>query len=149
LIEKTGAAGVMGRVNATGRGYGCQPNAYYMTLSTNGASELYIVTEDRNVKPKLLASAKLANIYTNKWHKMSLQFSGATIKGLVDNVTVLQASDTTFLRGMAGLLTTDESPGRTTAQFDNFIIRPIGAAVPRARRIAKGVLPIYTKQKVL
>jgi galactosylceramidase len=144
-IENDGSAGIMGRVNATGQGYGCQPNAYFMTMSVQGDCDLYVVTEDRKVKPKLLASGKLTNIKVNEWHNIKMRFSGSTIQGFINNARVLQATDTTYAKGMIGLLTTDENPKRTTAQFDNLVINEIGKNTSKARSIAQGVKPIYKK----
>jgi galactosylceramidase len=135
----------MGRINATGQGYGCQPNAYYMTLSAQGDCELYVVMEDRKVKPKLLASGKVIGVKANNWHNVKLQFSGSNITGFVDNVQVLQAIDKTYAKGMIGLMTTDENPKRTTAQFDNIVINAMNKTIPAARNIAKNVSPIYKK----
>jgi len=114
-----------------------------MTMSAQGDCGLYVVTEDSKVRPRLLASGKVKNVSANKWHTMKLSFSGSTIKGFVDHVEVLHATDTSFTKEMAGLLTTDEDDGRTTAQFDNLIIKAIGGAVPKPRGIVKGVYPIY------
>jgi len=136
-IENEGSAGVMGRVNATGSGYGTQPNAYYMTLSSQGNVGLYVVTQDRNVPAKLLASGKVNKSIANSWHNLSLQFSGNTIKGVVDNVTVFQVSDNTYSHGMAGLMTTDENTKRTTAQFDNLKVNAIGKPNSSARTLTK------------
>ena len=142
-IENEGSAGVMGRVNATGSGYGTQPNAYYMTLSSQGNVGLYVVTQDRNVPAKLLASGKVNKSIANSWHNLSLQFSGNTIKGVVDNVTVFQVSDNTYSHGMAGLMTTDENTKRTTAQFDNLKVNAIGKPNSSARTLTKDYSPIY------
>jgi galactosylceramidase len=142
-IENEGSAGVMGRVNATGSGYGTQPNAYYMTLSSQGNVGLYVVTQDRNVPAKLLASGKVNKPIANSWHNLSLQFSGNTIKGVADNVTVFQVSDNTYSHGMAGLMTTDENTKRTTAQFDNLKVNAIGKPNSSARTLTKDYSPIY------
>lgn len=144
-LENGSAAGIMGRVNATGQGYGCQPNAYYMTMTAQGDCELYLVTEDREVKSKLLASGKVPVNKANNWHNVKLQFSGSSITGFVDNVQVLQATDKTYAKGMIGLITTDENPKRATAQFDNIVINAMNKTIPAARNIAKGVSPIYKK----
>jgi len=144
-IEHEGAAGIMGRVNATGEGYGCQPNAYYMTISTQGDCGLYIVTEDRKVKPKLLATGKVGNIQADQWHKVKLRFSGSSIQGFVDNSPVLQAIDNTYKTGMAGLMTVDENTKRTTAQFDNLLIKSPDTTSPPARQLPKNFHPMYAK----
>lgn len=143
LIENKGSAGLMGRVNATGQGYGCKPNAYYMTLSSEGNCALYVTTQDVKVEPTLLASGKSANIGPNQWHTLQLRFSGSTIEGFVDKVPVLKAVDTTFTKGMAGLLTIDENGKRVTAQFDNLKINAVGASISNPRVIPKDVSPIY------
>lgn len=142
-IENQGAAGIMGRVNATGRGYGCQPNAYYMIVSAQGDCGLYMVTEDMKVNPKLLASQKVANVKANQWHTVKLSFSGATIRGFIDNAPVLQATDATYKKGMAGLLTLDDKTKRCTAQFDNLFIKAAAESAPPARSSTKGFSPIY------
>ena len=56
---------------------------------------------------------------------MYFTFSEKTIKGFVDNVLVLQASDNTYSHGMAGLMTVDESTKRSTAQFDNLKVNAV------------------------
>jgi galactosylceramidase len=143
LIENYGTAGLMGRVNATGEGYGSKPNAYYLTMSSRGVCALYVTTQDKDAKPKLLATGKAANISANQWHKMKLSFSGSKIEAFVDNVRVLQTTDGTFTKGMAGLLTVDENSKRCTAQFDNLVINSVGGVLPKPRVLAKGVYSIY------
>jgi galactosylceramidase len=136
FIETNGTAGIMGRVNATGQGYGCQPNAYYMTISSQGDCDLYLVTQDRKQKPKLLASAK-PGTKANEWYKMKLRFTGSSIQAFIDDKQVLQAVDTSFAKGMAGIMTLDENPKRTTAQFDNIVINAVGSTMPKARTLSK------------
>jgi galactosylceramidase len=142
-IENEGSAGVMGRINATGTGYGTQPNAYYMTLSSQGNVGLYVVTQDRKTPAKLLASGMVDKPIANSWLNLSLQFYGNTIKGLVDNVKVFDVSDNTYSHGMAGLMTSDENTKRTTAQFDNLKINAIGKRDSSPRTLTKGFRPIY------
>lgn len=142
-IENEGSAGVMGRVNATGTGYGSQPNAYYMTLSAQGKVGIYVVTQDLKIPAKLLVSGKLPIQASNSWHRISLTFSEKIIKGFVDNVQVLQASDNTYSHGMAGLMTVDESTKRSTAQFDNLKVNAIDKSNTLPRRLAKGFRPMY------
>jgi len=144
-IENEGSAGIMGRVNATGSGYGTQPNAYYMTLSTSGNVGLYVVTQDRKVPEKLLASGKLDKPAVNTWHNLKLQFNGNIIKGVVDHEQVFQVTDNTYSHGMAGLMTSDENTKRTTAQFDNLDINAIGKPHRSPRKLAKDFRPIYSE----
>lgn len=124
MIDNQGAAGVMGRVNGTGYGFGVQPNAYYLTLSDSGICSLYVVSQDEKVKPKLLASKKLPRIKPNQWHRLGLKFKTAQISGMIDGKTVLAVLDTTYKTGMAGLITMDAPDGiqRTIASFDNLKI---------------------------
>jgi len=143
FIEKEGSAGIMGRVNATGTGYGSQPNAYYLTLSEHGNLNLYVVTEDRKVPAKLLTSAKVDKPAVNRWRKLSLQFSGDTIRGFIDNQQLLQVNDNTYTHGMAGLMALDENIKRTTAQFDNLKVNAIGKSNTTPRTLPKGFRPIY------
>jgi galactosylceramidase len=43
-LEQSGWAGVMGRVNNVGYGYGCVPNGYYLRLAADGTCSLYAST---------------------------------------------------------------------------------------------------------
>ncbi|SEA58000.1 galactosylceramidase [Arachidicoccus rhizosphaerae] len=141
-IEHKGAAGIMGKVNATGYGFGVQPNAYYMTLSDSGRLALYVVSQDEKVPPRELAAASVKDIRADQWHRLTLVFEGAQITGLLDGKMQLRVSDSTYKSGMAGLMTLDmpmEKAGagqaengesasyRTVAEFDNLYIAPVSA----------------------
>src|SRR5208283_2558763 len=41
LLDQGGCAGVMGRVNNVGGGYGCVPKGYYLLLAADGVCSLY------------------------------------------------------------------------------------------------------------
>jgi galactosylceramidase len=142
-LENGGWAGVMGRVNHTGTGYGCVPKGYYLRLAADGSCALFAATQERNTGAgKQLATGQVANIAGQQWHNVKLQFSGTTITGFVDGVQVLTATDSLYPAGMAGLITGDVRD-RNTALFDNLLINAVGAATPQPTTFAPTQTPIY------
>ena len=142
--DNEGWAGIMGRVSSTGTGYGCKPDGYYMTLSTDGTCSLYVSKKDEKDKTGiLLAEGKAPNILENQWHNLMLRFSGSTISGFVDNKQILTATDTTFPEGMAGLVSGSKNNTNNIAMFDNLMIKSPGAAVPEPTAFSQKIIPIY------
>ena len=118
----TGWAGIMGRVNSTGDGYGNTPNGYYMTLSPTGA---WTFNRSAFNGGTTAISNGQATLATGPWHNLQLVFQGTTIKGLVDTTQVFSVTDTTYGKGNVGLATL----AGTTAQFD-LIVNTVGGATP-------------------
>jgi len=142
-LDNGGWAGVMGRVNHTGTGYGCVPKGYYLRLAVDGSCALFAATQERNADAgKQLATGQAANVAGRQWHNVKLQFSGTTITGFVDGVQVLTATDSLYSSGMAGLIT-GEVRERNTALFDNLLINAVGAAAPKPTVFAPTQTPIY------
>ena len=162
-LDNGGWAGVMGRVNNVGDGYGCAPKGYYLRLSADGTCNLVTVNGkagevelgDKENQARLLAAGNsgekgekqmaagtAANVAGNQWHNVKLQFSGSTITGFVDGAPVLSVTNTLYSRGMAGLITGDTG-NRNTAFFDNLLINAVGAATPKPTVFAKNQSPIY------
>jgi galactosylceramidase len=162
-LDHGGWAGVMGRVNHVGDGYGCAPRGYYLRLAADGSYALVTVNGkagavelgdkeyqerfrtagnagEKGEKQMVAGTAK--NFATNQWHNVKLQFSGATITGFVDGVPVLSTTNRTYSHGMAGLVTGDNQT-RNTACFDNLLITAVGAATPRPTMFSKKQSPIY------
>ena len=145
-IENSGTVGLMGRLNGTGYGYGGNPDGYYITVSSNGKCDMYVITQkDTTHQGKLLASEKLYNVLGNQWHTIKLQFSGSEITGFVDGIKVIQTVDSTFSHGMTGLMILDENKIRCTAQFDNIVINSLNGILPLPRKLPKNVNSIYKK----
>jgi len=143
-LDNGGWAGVMGRVNNTGSGYGCTPKAYYMRLGADGACSLYAATQARNaVDGNQLATGTAKNVAGKQWHNVKLQFQGSTITGFVDGVEVVKATDTLYGSGMAGLITGGSATVRNTALFDNLIINTVGGAKPQPTVFAADKNPMY------
>jgi hypothetical protein len=91
---------------------------------------------------KPMAAGTAANVASNQWHNVKLQFSGNLITGLVDGAQVLSVTNNLYSHGMAGLITGDTS-NRNTAFFDNLLINAVGAATPKPTVFAKNRSPIY------
>ena len=97
LLDNGGWAGVMGRVNNVGTGYGTVPKGYYIRLAADGTCALFAATQARNAGAGTqLATATVPNFSQNQWHNVKLRFSGTTITGLVDDTAVLTATDTLY-----------------------------------------------------
>ncbi len=143
-LDGGGWAGVMGRVNDTGSGYGCAPKGYYARLAADGTCALYVSTQaPSSVAGTLLATGRVPKVAGRQWHRLSLRFSGTTISALVDGAQVLLASDTTYARGLAGLVTGGEADSRNTACFDNLAIGPVGATPAAATAFSPDQRPMY------
>ena len=143
LLDGGGWAGVMGRVNNVGTGYGCTPKGYYLRLTADGHCALYATTQAKNeTDGNQLAAGMVSHVAGNQWHNVKLQFSGPILSGFVDGARVLSVTNNLYSRGMAGLVTGD-SKTRNTACFDNLLINAVGAATPKPTKFAREQLPIY------
>jgi len=163
LLENGGWAGVMGRVNNVGDGYGCAPKGYYLRLKQNGTCSLVAINGkageiepgDKEHQAALRASGSsgergekqmntctLENFDANRWHNVKLKFSGTTITGFVDGSQIFSATNSLYSHGMAGLVTGDDEI-RSTACFDNLLINPPGGKTPEARSSKLCQIPIY------
>jgi galactosylceramidase len=161
-LDNGGWAGVMGRVNNVGDGYGCVPKGYYLRLAADGSCALVTISGravkvelgDKEHQARLRAAGNsgekggnqmaigTANITGNQWHNVKLQFSGDRITGLVDGAQVLSMTNNLYSHGMAGLITGDRET-RNTACFDNLLINAVGAATPKPTVFTKNQSPIY------
>ena len=164
-LDNGGWAGVMGRINNVGDGYGCVPKGYYLRLAADGTCSLVAI--DGKAGPvdlgdkehqealrlasntaekgeKQVVAGMVKDFSTNQWHNVKLQFSGATITGFVDGAQVFTTTNQFSSHGMAGVVTGDNK-ARNTACFDNLLINAVGAATPKATVFAKDQTPIYKR----
>ncbi len=147
------SAGVMGRVNNVGTGYGCAPKGYLLQLGDDGRCRLVVVrgekdnskaaSDDHSGGEKLLGEVQLPNVGPGQWHNLKLRFAGSGIAGLVDGQAVLEVSDTLYPSGMAGLMAGGQGKKLSTPYFDNLLIKRVGAPVPPPASAAPGQTPIY------
>jgi galactosylceramidase len=167
LLTNDAAAGVMGRVNDVGNGYGCTPKGYYLRVSPDGAYALIAIdgkagpqdigdkenqerlkAEAAAGKPRAqgeqgVATGRLMGFDRTKWHTVKLEFSGDTINGYIDGQKVVATKDTHFSHGMAGLVACDHAKEFSTAYFDNLKIARVGDGDPSADAGTKKSVPIY------
>ena len=148
-LNKDGWAGIMGRIIATGNGWGCKPSGYYMSMSADGTCSLYVSRQDekQNEPGTLLATGKVANIAANQWHSVMLSFSGTTITGFVDKTKVLTAIDSTFSEGMVGLVSGSNEKTNNIAMFDNLLINTLKGTLPSPIVFSEKVYPMYKPDK--
>ncbi|MCX6238016.1 MAG: galactosylceramidase [Bacteroidia bacterium] len=144
-FNNEGWAGILGRIIATGTGYGCKPSGYYMNLLADGTCSLYISKQDEknNEMGTLLASGKTSNIAANQWQSLMLRFSGSAIAGFVNNIQVLTATDPTFSEGMVGLVAGSINKKYNSALFDNLMIKPLHSKTPAPAVFSGKVHPMY------
>lgn len=145
-LDGGGAAGVMGRVNNVGYGYGCVPKGYYMELAEDGGCKLYAATQSTNdfAGSQLLATGAAANVSSNQWHNVQLRFLGNVISGFVDGTQICSVTNALYSRGMAGLIAGEDPERRNTASFDNLLITAPGASAPAATVFSANQSPIYS-----
>ena len=158
-------AGVMGRINHVGTGYGFIPKGYFFQMSDNGRCQLVVVRGKKDKKKpvgdaeqqrliavgknegeggeKVLAEVQLHNLQPNQWHKLTLRLQGSTLTGLVDEREVLTATDSLYSHGMAGLLAGGGRTKLSMPYYDDIVINAIGAPLPEAASTGRGQLPLY------
>jgi len=159
------SAGVMGRVKDVGTGYGFIPKGYFLQLGDDGQCRLIVVRgkEDKKKRvgdaeqqailkaemndggggEKVLGTVRLLNITARQWHNLKLRFEGSAITGLVDDKPVLSATDSLYIRGMAGLLAGGDKKKLSMPYFDNLLINGIDAPVPNPSAAMPGRSAIY------
>ena len=163
FLDNGGWAGVMGRVNNVGDGYGCVPKGYYLQLTADGTCTLVVINGKAGAEElgdkehqaalrlagnsgeqgeKQMVTGAAKNFDAHQWHNLKLQFAGNVITGFVDGTQVLCATNSLFSHGMAGLVTGD-TKDRNTACFDNLLINAVGAATPKPTKFASNQSPIY------
>ena len=157
-------AGIVGRINHVGSGWGIVPKGYLFELGADGKCSLNLVRgiKEQNQRTgdaeqqalikagkdeaeggeKDLATIGLSGIKPNTWHTMKLRFDGITITGFIDGKHVLQTTDRFYSHGMAGLIV---GGGKTFSMpyFDNFIVKSLHKSIPNPSLPAPGQLPIY------
>ncbi|MEU8271956.1 ricin-type beta-trefoil lectin domain protein, partial [Sphaerisporangium sp. NPDC049002] len=117
LLEQAGYVKLIGR-GGTQRYDPAGQNAYYLQVSDSGAWSIQRNTTANAVTT--LRGGTVAALGTNRWHTLSLGFSGSTITAKIDGTTVGTVTDATWGAGQVGIGT-----GATeTAQFDNLSITP-------------------------
>ena len=159
------AAGVMGRINDVGSGYGFIPKGYYLQLDDKGDCKLVVVrgkidkkalvgdaeqqaliknSKDESVGgKKVLASVRLSAISSGKWYNLKLRFKGDEITGFVDGKQVIKIADELYAHGMAGLLAEQYKDKLSTPYFDNLCITPVGKSVSESTVVPVVHTPIY------
>jgi galactosylceramidase len=149
-LENGGAAGVMGRLSNVGTGYGCVARGYYLRLSADGTCALFLSGQSgargagaQPAEGTQLANGKAANIAANQWHNLKLQMAGANLKGFVDGVEILSATNSASAKGMAGLCAGENPNARSAADFDNLLINAVGAPTPKPTVFAASQTPMY------
>jgi galactosylceramidase len=158
------SAGVIGRVNEVGWGYGSIPKAYLLELADDGRCRLVVVRGAKSAAPtgdaeqqalirarkdyneggeKELGVVTLPDVAAKTWHRLTLRFEGTAITGLVDGKQVLSATDSLYGRGMAGLLAGAGEKRVSTPYFDNLLIKRLTDPTPGATPALSGQMPMY------
>jgi len=159
------SAGIMGRVNDVGYGYGSDPKGYILELDDQGLCRLIIANGKPDKKAlvgdaeqqalilaakdkapggeSLLGQAQLPNIARGQWHNLKLRFQDATITAVVDGAPVLTVTNAAFSTGMVGLMADGDGTRLSRPYFDNLIIKPVGQPDPDPTPTLPGFAPIY------
>jgi galactosylceramidase len=158
----------MGRINDVGSGYGAIPKGYYLELDGAGDVRLVVVRGKVDKKAlvgdaeqqalikaaneaaeggeKVLARATLAP-GAERWHTLTLRFSGTRIRGYVDGKPVVEATDTLYGKGMAGLLAGPAQSGLSMPYYRNVVVNSVGGALPPATKPLPGQAPMYVRAR--
>lgn len=159
------SAGVMGRVNDVGSGYGTIPKGYFVEVDSDGlcrlvavrgkvdkstpvgdAEQQALIRANKKVSAGgelILRETKLPGVHPGEWHHLRLRFQGNSISGEVDGKAAVSATDSTYSRGMAGLVA-GRSPQRLSMPYyDNLLINQLLAPIPAPFSPASAHRPIY------
>jgi len=128
LLEKAGNVSLVGRAGSQVTTNQAALNAYYLRVSDTGAWS--ILRNNLSAQVTTLRSGTTSALGTNRWHALSLGFSGSTITASVDGTVVGSVTDTTLSAGQVGFAT---SQGET-AQFDNLAVAGSGGGTTSALR---------------
>jgi len=159
------SAGVMGRINFVGWGYGTDPKGYFLEMSSEGLCRLIAIRgpKDKNAPvgdaeqqallkgqksasqggELVLGSVQLPAIHAGSWHTLKLVFQGSNIAGVVDGKQVLTANDSLYKTGMAGLMADGDDKTLSTPYYDNLVIQKDGAPTPPPSFAGPGQTAIY------
>jgi galactosylceramidase len=162
-------AGVMGRVNHVGTGYGIVPKGYYATLGADGQCQLVVVRGKKDKKQligdaeqqtmikaakdageggeKVLATARVPGVKAQEWYQLKLRFSGQSVSVLIDGQPVLTVTDATYARGMAGLLAGADGQRLSTPFFDDLCISAVNAPAVKPYEALPNQRPLYGQAK--
>jgi galactosylceramidase len=143
-FDDGGWAGVMGRVNYVGDGYGCYPKGYYLALYATGAWALYAAAGNTGMGSELASGT--VTLTAGQWTNVMLQMNGSTIVGKINNTQVCSVTSTSYSTGMAGLcsgLTGTPDQPNNTAMYDNLIINTVGGATPPVTVFPQDTSPPY------
>ena len=161
------SAGIMGRVNDVGSGYGIIPKGYFLQLSDDGQGRLVVIRGKKDKKKlvgdaeqqaliraqkddgeggeRVLGTVQVAGIAPRQWHNLKLRFAGADISGWVDGRPVLKATDTLYSRGMAGLMAGGGKKKLSRPYFRNVVVKGIDAPMPEPTPVVPGQRPMYAE----
>jgi hypothetical protein len=128
LLEKSGYGELIGRAGSQVTSNQAALNAYYLRVSDSGAWS--ILRNNLSAQVTTLRSGTTSALGTNRWHALSLGFSGSTITASIDGTVVGTVTDTTLPAGQVGFAT---SVGET-AQFDNLVVAGSGGGTTSALR---------------
>jgi hypothetical protein len=120
LLEKPGYASLIGRAGGQDTGNQAALNAYHFRVSDTGSWS--ILRTSTSNQTTTLRNGTTTALGTNRWHSLSLGFSGSTITASVDGTAVATVTDSALSAGQVGLGT---SQGET-AQFDNLVVAGSG-----------------------
>ena len=107
---------------------------YRLTLSPDGACKLERIGANNEVKH--IWPCEGVGAMGTSYHKLTLQFNGLEIKGVIDGKTVVKVTDTdpdSYSYGMVGLAT-----GWNQARFDELYIGPLDSSVVRVSNKVSG-----------
>lgn len=164
------SAAVMGRINHAGTGYGFIPKGYFLQLNDQGLLRLVAIRGKKDKKQavgdaeqqaliaalndasaggeRVLATAQLSAIAAGQWHTLTLRFEGSTISALVDGTPRLNATDTQYGAGMAGILAGVHGQQVSMPWFDNLLVKRVGASTPAPATVIPGQRAIYLEKSV-
>jgi serine protease Do len=134
LKHEEGAAGLAFAMHDINRHYGFYPTNGRIRLTRFDGADVY--------SWQILKEVRTAAYRPGEWNHLRLRVEQETIRGYVNDVLVLEATDAEFRQGKVGLASFRD----THAQFKGFEVGahlpsalPVPEVVERAERVARGI----------
>jgi hypothetical protein len=115
LMEQSGYFDLIGGISKQNSSH---VNGYHLRITNGGHWRLF--KEDASGQMTSLASGK-TSFGLNIWHHLTLRVQSGTIQASIDNTSLADVNDSSYLVGQTGIQTAHW----INTQFDNFAVTPL------------------------
>lgn len=100
----------------------CRDRRNYYAVRLDGVAQNLAIVKVADSIPTVLAKTEAKSPKLGTWHTMEVVFAGGTLQATLDGSVKVEAKDTTFAEGWAGIVTW----GDASSAFDDLAVTPGG-----------------------